>query len=760
MKEVEKPAGNRGDVAAKICGAREEKLGSFVRGWLARAVIDHAVPPASTPAARPPSQKLISALWPPVLLVLVAGLIWCAAHGKWTAEAWQVPLDFSGDAAETLARIKAAQEGDLVPFSSQKLSRFGAPFGAEWNEYPSSDSFANYALGVLARWTGVGAASNLALLLAHMTAALAFYAVARWLRYRREWGWGGALLFAFAHYYFARGLPHLWLMFTATVPLALMVCWIVGGSRQLVLRRWVWLASLGAAAVLGASNPYNLFLFLQLAGWATLAAIFRGRRGNARLGGMCIVVALVMAALAHLPTWIYHQDEGATPLLVRNYAGTEVYALKPIELFLPPATHRSELVATLGQRYVRWSDWRGETFSPYLGLVGGLGLLGLLGYSVKLLLASPRPRLPASGLQAIWIMLFSAVGGLNALLAFYGGLQVFRATNRFSMFLCAIALLFLVGRASRWTRQWPASARVALMLAIVALGLLDQIPRRASAEQREAVAARYHAIEQFGREIEAGLADGAMVFQLPVLEFPEGRPRYGLDPLDKFHPYLATETLRFSFGSRKNRSRSRWKIEAERLPAPELVARLERAGFSAILIEKTGFEDRADSLLRELAEAGRSERVPESHADYAVIKLQPAREPVPPFANKPTLGRGWYPPIPGSSLHRWAYESAAMAYHNPFEHEVIADVRLVLRSPNARTVEFRHAGEALTTLRLAPDQPGELRAQVRLAPGVNRFELHTDEPAVRRGEQRWGLRAFGLVSWQWRVDPAKVAEEN
>jgi hypothetical protein len=110
-------------------------------------------------------------------LVALTLLIWCTMHQRWTPEQWALPLDYNGDSLEILARVKAASEGELRPFAAHKISRLGAPFGADWSEYPGSDGWANFLLGQAARVIGVPAACNLALLLGHISAVLAFYFV-------------------------------------------------------------------------------------------------------------------------------------------------------------------------------------------------------------------------------------------------------------------------------------------------------------------------------------------------------------------------------------------------------------------------------------------------------------------------------------------------------------------------------------------------------------------------------------------------------
>ena len=191
------------------------------------------------------------------LLALVTTLVWVSHYDRWTVASWSVPTEYSGDALEILARIAAAAAGDTAPLRPQMISRLGAPFVANWSAYPASDLPLVMLLGGLARVVGVFAAANLALLLATVSAAVAFYGCARWLRARREWAFAGALLFAFTFQTFGRGLPHLFLLFAWTVPLALLSCGLVASSRRLRLRGASGLFCLGVALVIGVAVAHT-----------------------------------------------------------------------------------------------------------------------------------------------------------------------------------------------------------------------------------------------------------------------------------------------------------------------------------------------------------------------------------------------------------------------------------------------------------------------------------------------------------------------
>lgn len=640
----------------------------------------------------------------------------------------------------------------MMPLRPKVIERLGAPFGAHWNGYPTPDRLLMSFLGALANVIGLFAAANAGLLLAQLSAALAFYFVARWMRVRWEWAWAGALVFAYTYHTFHRGLGHYSIAFAWTVPLGLLAVWLVAQSRRLEWRSAGAVVCLGAAFALGVSNPYNLFFWLQLMAWAlALQVLGRRRRENLVIGIAALGVAGAAFILTNLEIWLYVQEPDGLPLVARNYGGTEIYALKPMEMLIPPIFHRWDALAFLGQRYVRWSEWRGEAFLPYLGIVGLAGLGWLCVSSVRRIVA--RRPLPGQALSAGWLVAYATVGGVTNVAALYLGFQTFRATNRVAIFISALVLVFLMIRVSRATARWPGWVRMVAALAVAAVGLLDQIPREDSARDREELAARVKSDQDLGRGLEARLPAGAMIFQIPVLGFPEVLPPNRLADYEHFRPYLTTTTLRFSYGAAKFRSRSRWQRDLENLPVAALVKRLERYGFAALYLNRKGYEDRAERLLAELQALGYTDRIEGARGYQVVVMLHPSPRPSLPLGRSLTFGQGWHPrPIDGV---RWANSDAVMSYFNPYDHPITVRLDLGIVSPRACHVSLVHAGRAIHSVH-AGEEPTKLCVeQLLLPPGVNVLGLRCREPAVRLGSGRYQLRAFGLTESSIKVVSAE-----
>ena len=214
---------------------------------------------------------------------------------------------------------------------------------------------------------------------------------------------------------------------------------------------------------------------------------------------------------------------------------------------------------------------------------------------------------------------------MNQFLGILGFLWL-RGTNRFSAWILTLVLLFLVTRRLTTGRF---AAVTAALVAVVAVA--DQVPLRASREALRQTQVAMAEDEAFVAALEGSLPRGAMLFMLPLVEFPEGRAVLGAGEYEHLRPYLHARQLRFSFGTDKGRPREAWQIEVAALPPARMVEELERYGFAGILLDRRAYPNRAANLLADLA-ASRTPAVTLTHdaGDYVFVPLRPAAAPVLP----------------------------------------------------------------------------------------------------------------------------------
>jgi len=693
-------------------------------------------------------------LWLALLLSIIT-LTWCAHYNRWTKESWGTPpllisderwarwkAAFGGDALWGMAATKATVAGEIGFFSKTPAS-LGAPFTANWNDWVTPEEGVAGWWAFLARIFGLFTGTNLALLSAHLLAGVSFFVVCRYFGYAAPLALAGAVLFALSRYAFWRALPHLGLVMYWHIPLGFIVLWwCLRGERILEDTRKL-LFCLGVAFIHGIQSPYYAGMFLQLLAGGTVCAIIRTRDWSKALPAILIAFTLVSTFLFMTVETIFHQlVHGPNAAAVaRSYLDVELWSLKPVELLVPVTHSIARLEAWANAAYYERTIILGEGGSPYLGAIALLSLGWLLWHAIKGYANQNLKQIPLHFWCVLWVLAYSVIGGMTGMLGLWN-IFLFRATNRYSIFLFAVALLFLVKQLTIHTRKWRTEAVFGLSALIIAVGIFDQVPPRRR-KHEQATRTMIKEDRKLVAKIESKLPVGAMIFQLPVMDFPEAFAIKKMTDYEPLRPYLHSKWLRFSYGNNKGRYRDRWQREADQLGAAGLVRKLEQYGFSAILINLKGYED-PTSPQENFRAAGRSHVLARSQ-DYVCIELNPKRRPSLP----PEFGAGWHS-LEGDSEEnlRWSSGDATLVLHNPEARKRSARVRFNLVAFNRRYVEISTGNRTLYHTVLEPDDPSPVLLDLKLRPGENELRFTTDRPgeSPQNGDSR--MLAFAVTNFK------------
>ena len=427
----------------------------------------------------------------------------------------------------------------------------------------------------------------------------------------------------------------------------------------------------------------------------------------------------------------------------RGYADVEIYALKPVELFLP-AVHRIPQVAAWAQQaYYSRAVYQGEPASPYLGLVGIAALGWLLWFVLKNVVRQNTRDIPLHFWGLLWIAAYSVVGGLNSLLG-ATGLTIFRCTNRYSIVILTLLLLFLIRQLSAALRaRRPVLFAVSALLLLV--GIADQTPVVMAKSQWQATRTTVRHDAAFVGLLEKKLPPGAMIFQLPAMAFPEVPPVLGVADYELLRPYLFSRHLRFAYGNNKGRGREFWESTALKPESPAFITQLEHYGFSALFIARDGYADKGAAILADLRALGRT-RILAASLEWTCLALQPSARPTLP----PEFGPNWaaFEGAPGHHW-RWSLGNASMVFHHAESTPRRLQLDFAAGTIIPRRLNISMRGEVLADLALDPTAPPTpVHLELTLKPGANELRFETDVPASRGSETDRRPLAFRLVDWK------------
>lgn len=693
-----------------------------------------------------------------VLLIGIVSITWCAHYQRWSIGAWKTPIDYigartwdmtyAGDGLWGLAATKLMADGE-ISFWDKRPASLGAPFGANWNDWPSIEEGVNAWWALLARIFGLGNGSNLAALSAHLLAGITFYLVCRYLKYRRIFSLVGGTLFALSRFAFWRSLPNLSLTFYWHLPLGFLVAWWCTIEQPVQKDRKKLLLCVLTPILFGIQSPYYSGLFLQLLIWAALLAFLRSRDWRSLIlpSGMGALLFATLV-LVNLDTLSSHAGHGFNSGVVhRWYSDLEKYALKPVELVLPRSHSLASLQEWSNEVYFKKTLVSGEIGSSYLGVVAVLAA-GMLAFEAARLVARGSAQsIPIHFWGIVMVVSFSIVGGFNGLAGLWG-IWLFRASNRYSIAILMLLLLFLVKKLSTATRDWSRLTTLSIASLTIGLGIYDQVPP--GHHDRENTAQKvFRDDRRLVAKMEEALPGRPIIFQVPVFPFPEGsleQPITGtMDDYEQFRPFIHSSNTFFSYGGTKGRYEGQWQKEAEEQGTNVLVRTLEKYGFNAILLNREGYDDRGVAMLTDLQAAG-ARNIVASSDDFVCLELNPARRPLLP----PVFREGWFNlEVNAEGNRRLCTGDGILSIYNRESIPKVVRLSFGLEPFRQQRLEISSEKRVLYQTQIAP---GEFRksidVEIKLEPGRNDLRFTSDPPGQLLGNGDPRKLAFGLLDFR------------
>jgi len=567
-----------------------------------------------------------------LLLALTVCALWLTFEDRWGSN-FRFPTRYVDDCHYILAMMKLSKEGDLGLFTHITTKSLGAPFIGQLNDFPEVERVIVWLGGQIAKVFGLIPAANIMLLISSMIAAFSFYSAARLWKISRLSSWIFAVVYTFLPQS-QRSLDHIGVGFTGLLPLQLYCLWYIATVQKLSWSSFRFKLTFFISLLSGLLNIYWVFFFLQLYILAFLCRLIKRRRGVICALVPCLTASLVAGSV--LGSFIiYRFNYGSNPAaLVRSYSDVERCALKPIDLLIPNWISYLDI----SSRYYDGGKLDiGETWwGAYIGLCAIIGLAFLFLKSIRRQVNKRSPSLPF--LTVLWIIAYSSFGGIHALVSLLSNFYDIRATTRYSEAIATIGLLYFTFKIHKSTRSWPLRPKALSLVFLAMLALLDQsfkfymFPFYDNLFIKERVVGDQDLVLR----LEERLGEGAMIYMLPVIVFPEPFKGRGPNQISFFlynsiRPYLYSTKLRYSYGSNKGRQGADWQLAVQKLPAREMVATLESYGFSGVLLDRKGYADRGEQLLAELAEAGRPMEFEQGvDNEWVFIRLTPSESPVLP----------------------------------------------------------------------------------------------------------------------------------
>ncbi|MBD1869717.1 hypothetical protein H6F95_20925 [Cyanobacteria bacterium FACHB-471] len=558
------------------------------------------------------------------------------------------PFSYAGDALYKANEVKTMMDTGWL-FHNPSL---GAPFSYDRLDFPRFDSLNYLIMKIFLIFTkDYAIVLNSYYLLSFILCALSALFVMKHFKVSNLVAFYGSILFAFLPYPFFRGIPHFSNAAYYMIPLSVMVLlWTALGSffKDGKISRKHLLVTFLISFLTSLQMPYNGFFMAVLTPAAGLSGFLKTKNFRALLIAVFIWFSIASAFTIEQIPRIQHKSVHGVNVSVAERSVTEVelYSLRLSQLLVPHFKHRIDKVAEVKDRFDDTFLHTNENKTSYLGLWGAIGFLFLLFFvvfsKVDKLESTYFRNIPASSilasLSALNIVAFSyaTFAGFSAMFAFFVEPKI-RATNRISVYIAFLSIFALCIVLDVVRRSFKPRKRffINIFLAVIFfISLLDQTSPKLIPKY-DAIQENYEHDKQYFSLLEERLPDNAAVYQMPYAFYPERGPINKMTDYEHLKAYFHTSNLRWSYGSARGRQGYYWNMDlAERSPA-ELVQRLENFGFSAIYINRLGFEDRAETLMQDLSNLLQQEPLISENERYATFFLPDSDVANPPYLAEP-----------------------------------------------------------------------------------------------------------------------------
>lgn len=430
----------------------------------------------------------------------------------------------------------------------------------------------------------------------------------------RTWGLNristisASLLFTFLPYHTMRGVNHLFLSAYYAIPIYAVFIYILVQPTNKKWHWWQWLCALIALVLAASSGVYYAYFgcfFLLLSG--LIATINYKNRKPILLAIGFVAVMCATVILNALPTIIYHKSLGPnTEVAHRHGRESELYGLKIIQMLLPGPDYRIKAINDIREKYNQTGFLVNENVSASLGVIGSIGfLLLIMQIFIRIPLEDKNSENAFFYLSRLSLgaILLGTIGGFGTIIAYFV-LPAIRCYNRISIFIDFFGLCAFFIFMQRYLRKWFWRTNPELcgffIILITLLGLIDQINFHPGHTDYENMQLAFANDQSFVKQLENILPPESLIFQLPVVPFPENPPVYNLEDYASFRGYLHSKTLHWSCGAMKGRYALTWQTEVSKQPVKTMIQSLIKAGFSGIYIDRRGFPDNKPEIETEL----------------------------------------------------------------------------------------------------------------------------------------------------------------
>ena len=523
------------------------------------------------------------------------------------SDLFNTPLVYSDDALFNLWYIDRLNEGWYL-----NDLRNGYPFGSDFSDYPNSDSGSFLIIKILNYlFADSVAVFNAYYFLGFALAFISSFIVSRLLNLSVIFSFSAAIIFSFAPYHFDRVL-HLFLTYYFTVPIYIYMaynCFKHASNKSSGKSLSTYCVSGFGLIILSCFGIYYAFFGSMIILLSGIARAVNEKQIKIMYKPVFYVICLSVGVILNISPSIYNKViDGPNPEAIQRAAyGAELYALKIHNVIAPRSGHRIDALNNYTSHYNSTTPILNENASASLGFIGTIGFVLILFHSFLNLAGGRKDDnelLRYYSILLISILLISTIGGFSSIFAYVVTASI-RGWSRISVFISFITISYLyiiiqnyISNPSKNSTNKQLFASIIIPLVTI-LAVLDQTTVT-SIENLNRNRSSLKMDKLFILEIEHKVKNGAAIYQLPYMPFPENPPIHKLGDYQLGIGFIHSNTLKWSYAGMKGREGDMFYRHLANEPIKKQLDVIKNLGFSGIYVDLRGYADGGKDIQTQL----------------------------------------------------------------------------------------------------------------------------------------------------------------
>lgn len=529
-----------------------------------------------------------------LLIAIVSFLIFSYIFDIWGKDILHIPFIYEGDGNFLLFNLKTL----IKTGSIWECDYVGAPYGNIFYDYPNCDSFhilIMFLIGKLFNNNWV-ASMNVYYMLGFVLLSVITLYVLKKIGISKKTAFIGAILYTFLPYHFMR-LGHLLLASYYMVPISILFCIkYFRGELVLDIKKIVCkdnIVNFILFVIIGTTGLYyayfTCFFFCIIIFLKIIEKKFKYIL-NIILGILSIIIGI---SINFIPNLIYWLSSNQNSLSVqRDLTGGETYSFKLWQFIMPINGHRISILANIRNLMNKFPMLNENTEA--LGIIMSIGLFVLIFSIFVFANYNINKDIKNLSLLNLAAILLATCGGASTILGII--LPQIRAYNRISVFIamfCIVTICILIDYILienkfkiKLFHNHIISYSIIFLIGI--FGVFDQT----SVNYRwnyEGIKQNYESDKSFIKQIENLKEDGAMIYQMPYVKFPESPPIINMIDYSHFKGYLHSDKLKWSYGVMKGTEGDIWMQSINEMSMLDRYHTIVQAGYSGIYIDRYAY---------------------------------------------------------------------------------------------------------------------------------------------------------------------------